>query len=862
MSENINLDDIRKLSEEVNSLVNSGVIPLNENTKDVVDKFSKLADAVSKVNMNDLGKSVKKATDALGDLTKSTEDLIEEQEKQDKLLGSQRAAAVKQFGKDLLSAGGSFLSAVNSAEQGTGKYSKSVEQLGLSASKLGSAFGAAGAVIGWGAEKIMQWAGASLRQNETLVKSYQSLSKFGQVDNTDLKQLMQDFHDMGAVTENMNVYITAIGKVSSELAMFGHTATEGRQAFKAVMEDFVGGATQDHLMRLGYTTQDIMESAAQAMAGLAMSTNGQKRDVNALHQSVAEYLETQAELTALTGKNRDEAAAARREQENDIAFQMKLAQLESQGEKGRQQAQQWRDAAAMGLSLGGKSGQMAVQQGLRTGGALVGPESRQFAQAVGLGNFRNLIAAGNMTGTREQRADAMAEAGKAAAKGALGYANTMLTGMAYSRTGTMPGVGLTPELYKNALIHSTRGAKELQEERARRAAIPESDRMGMESKRIDKERELQQTMDKATYAMGDLTVPAITTMAGAINDATQAVVEFTDALGWTDSWNSQRKSFDKLTDVTEELNKQQKKQAEYLKEINEQEEEIKRDDEKLEYWKQEVKKGGLRGWWAEGQVKKYEDQRQTASEKKAAAEKGLKQSEKSSERTVKEGTRIQQAGGDVLKGLPVYSKSGDAHQPGNYVRPELVELMWRMKNEIPGFSHFTSVNDRYHHDKNPGSSHTTGSAVDFVLDHEPTKEEVSKIIQQLRNMGLNPNDEYFGTSKNKTGDHIHAQLKAKTGGIFSGPNSGYQVELHGKEAVIPMSKLQSMFGSAYDTSNQVTKHSLTNPGTAVSTPVANPDSSMLRQLMSLLIGRLDDMIYELQSANSASAKIAKNTKKK
>ena len=856
MSENINLDDIRKLSEEVNSLVNSGVIPLNENTKDVVDKFGKLADAVSKVNMNDLGKSVKKATDALGDLSKSTEDLIEEQEKQDKVLGTQRAAAVKQFGKDLLSAGGSFMSAVNSAEQGTGKYSKSVEQLGLSASKLGEAFGAAGAVIGWGAEKIMQWAGASLRQNEVLVKSYQSLSKFGQVDNTDLKQLMQDFHDMGAVTENMNVYVNAISKVSSELAMFGATATEGRQQFKAVMEDFVGGATQDHLMRLGYTTQDIMESAAQAMANMAMASNGQKRDVNALHQSVAEYLETQAELTSLTGKNRDEAAAARREQENDIAFQMKLAQLETQGEKGRQQAQQWRDAAAMGLSLGGKSGQMAMQQGLRTGGALVGPEARQFAQAIGLGNFRNMVAAGNMTGTREQRADAMADAGKAAAKGALGYANTMLTAMSYSRTGNMPSIGLTPELYKNAITHSTRGSAELQAERAKRALVPESDRIGLESKRIDKEREFQQTMDKASYAMGDLTVQAVTSLAGAANTATQALTEFSDSMGWTDSWNSQRKSFDKLTDVTEELNKQQKKQAEYLKEINEANDELARADKDISEAESTVKKGGLAGMWAEMRLGKFKENREAAMEKKARAEKGMTKSEKESDRAVKEGSRIQQAGGDPLEGLNM--KPGANSR--KYVKPELAEIMRKVSSEIPGFNRFTAVNDAAH-GTDDSSMHSVGKAFDFTLSNpKPSAEELDAVIKQLRGYGLKVLDEYRHKSKNWTGPHIHAALQARTGGIFSGPSTGYQVELHGKEAVVPMNKM-SQFTEKYNNDN-VTKHSLNNPGSAVSSPMTHSDSGMLRQLMSVLVGRLDDMIYELQSANSASAKIAKNTKKK
>ena len=46
-------------------------------------------------------------------------------------------------------------------------------------------------------------------------------------------------------------------------------------------------------------------------------------------------------------------------------------------------------------------------------------------------------------------------------------------------------------------------------------------------------------------------------------------------------------------------------------------------------------------------------------------------------------------------------------------------------------------------------------------------------------------DEYNKPSDKSTGGHIHAEVSARTGGIFSGPDSGYLAELHGTEAVVP-----------------------------------------------------------------------------
>ena len=857
MSENINLEDIRRLSEEVNSLVNSGMVPLNDNTKKVVDKFANLTDAIAKADMQNFAKSAKKVTDALGDVADASKDLIEKEKELSDEMAKMRGNAFKQFGKDLLSAGGSFMSAMNDVSQGTGKYAKSVEQLGLSASNLSSAFGGYAQAAGWAAEKLMQWAAASLRQNDVLNKSYEALSKYGQVDSSDLKKLMGEFHELGLTVDGAQHYIETIGKVSTELAMLGTSAANGRKVFDETFQGMLGGETQEHLLRLGYTTQEIMEQSANYMSNLAISARGQKLDTNLLHKQTVEYLETYAELTSLTGKNRDEMAKSRRAQEEDVGFQIFLEELRKQGPDGAAKAEQIKMMADIAGTVS-KETQTGFQQFARSG-TFAGPESAKMLQVLGFDSMAGLQGAMNAKGSREQRVDAamdaFSKAGKSFEQSLKIYGGNLM----YSRTGTMPGLGITGESYRGYGNLANKGAEEIRQMRAEMATLPEgSDRRKLLSDQINAERQFQQMTDKASYAMGDVTVPAVVNLAKAANWAADGLTRLSDWTGMTEGWNKSYKSLDKLSDVADELTKQQKKQAELTKQINDSNEEIVRYDEKIKSLEETAKQNTPAGRAAQRDLEGLRQQRTTAVERKATAERQYQTSERESQRAVNAGTRIQQTGGDVLKGLNVYSKSGDTHMPGAYVDPRLVDLMHKIQQEVPGFSHFTSVNDRFHQGRM--SEHNKGRAVDLVLGNpNPSTKELDDAISTLKNLGLNVLDEYRKPSSGATAPHLHASLQARTGGIFSGPKTGYQVELHGKEAVIPMNKM-SQFTQKYN--ENVTKHTLNNPGTAATAPMTNNDSGMLRQLMSLLVGRLDDMIYELQSASSASAKIAKNTKKK
>lgn len=135
-------------------------------------------------------------------------------------------------------------------------------------------------------------------------------------------------------------------------------------------------------------------------------------------------------------------------------------------------------------------------------------------------------------------------------------------------------------------------------------------------------------------------------------------------------------------------------------------------------------------------------------------------------------------------------KNFNENTGGGPASPKIIELARNLQNMMPGFK-ITALNDLYHKRNSPNSTHNTGTAMDFTIDPPPRNiYEAARIKQQLRDMapGAHVLDEYYADkSSSTTGGHFHVQLpKFRKGGIASGPKSGYKVELHGTEAIIPL----------------------------------------------------------------------------
>ena len=108
-------------------------------------------------------------------------------------------------------------------------------------------------------------------------------------------------------------------------------------------------------------------------------------------------------------------------------------------------------------------------------------------------------------------------------------------------------------------------------------------------------------------------------------------------------------------------------------------------------------------------------------------------------------------------------------------------------------------------------------------------------------------------------DPPHIEM-AKMGGVFDGPESGYPVMLHGKEAVVPENQLKAVKTLL----ENVTKENLSSElPTTITSPVANstePDNILLVDLYNIMDDKFSTMISILSSSNDVQAELLKHSR--
>jgi hypothetical protein len=147
---------------------------------------------------------------------------------------------------------------------------------------------------------------------------------------------------------------------------------------------------------------------------------------------------------------------------------------------------------------------------------------------------------------------------------------------------------------------------------------------------------------------------------------------------------------------------------------------------------------------------------------------------------------------------------------GGPASAKIIAIARKFQNKYPG-GIFTAFNDTLPSHK--GTSHGKGLAFDYALPGIASNAKIpvekgKQIESELRAMGASMAlDEYNNKSASATGGHIHAQISARTGGIFSGPDSGYLAELHGDESVSSVGDSGSVSKSALGSGSMMTNSS-------------------------------------------------------
>jgi hypothetical protein len=211
-------------------------------------------------------------------------------------------------------------------------------------------------------------------------------------------------------------------------------------------------------------------------------------------------------------------------------------------------------------------------------------------------------------------------------------------------------------------------------------------------------------------------------------------------------------------------------------------------------------------------------------------------------------------------------KQGDVQAEGSKIDPKIIELAQQVQANMPNFAYFSGFNDKFHQEKSPSSSHTSGRAMDFALSKEPTVEEGKEITNWLKSMGASVAiDEYNNPSSKATAGHIHAQIPGYAdGGLAKTPQIAMVAE-KGPEAMIPldngaipinleMPDVKKMFEGMMQSMKDAPErevNSVASNDSAAMTEMIN----VMREQTEQLVNAMADMIREQKNSISVQERI-------
>lgn len=261
-------------------------------------------------------------------ITRETDPLIRAKIEEKKASDNAKEA-LKQLGKQLGNTAIDYSKAVLSAGEGFGKFGGTVTGATNAIGDWASKLGVAGTVIGGFIKIFGEIAAKSLKQNDDLMKSYQNLSDMGSVAAGGFETLRDQLHSVGLMAEEAEKFERVLKPITGELAKFGGSVSQGREQLTGVISGLIGpnNEMEKYLARLGYSTQDIREGAADFVQKQARLGLAQGKSQDQLTKEAFKYMTTLKELQELTGMSRDEAQKAMDAQMSDARMAIHLSKL-------------------------------------------------------------------------------------------------------------------------------------------------------------------------------------------------------------------------------------------------------------------------------------------------------------------------------------------------------------------------------------------------------------------------------------------------------------------------------------------------------------------------------------------------------
>ena len=212
----------------------------------------------------------------------------------------QLRASTTQLKKNLLDLG----SAIAKGEEGASVYNQSINSAADAVDSFLSKFGFVGKVLGTLVTAGAKYVAAVNQQSDALMKNFQELSRNGLA--TGMQDTFRNLQDMGYTAAEIGKMGDLMKENSTLLANFGGTAAQGAATFaKAAKEiQYSDMGTQFQLM--GMSVDDVNKGMAGYMKVQQNSGVLQTQNAKQIADSAQEFILRQDKLTKLTGLSADQ----------------------------------------------------------------------------------------------------------------------------------------------------------------------------------------------------------------------------------------------------------------------------------------------------------------------------------------------------------------------------------------------------------------------------------------------------------------------------------------------------------------------------------------------------------------------------
>ena len=864
---------------------------LNPEQREIIDKMFESIQSVSK-GMGPLADEEK----ALAESTKKTRDSFES-------LRKTTVDVTKSFGN----ASKSFFDAA----EGTAKYGKATKEVTGALGDLLGKIPYVGWAFNGLLKAIGGVVAATLDQNDALVKSYQALSDFGALDVRGVEGVFADLQRLKLVTSQIGQLEGALKKLQPELAALGGSAAQGRAKFVDVMSNIIGTDLEKELRKLGYTQEQIADNAAQYLAREARLGNTQTKNVQQLTQETGKYLKELQELTMLTGLSREEQQRIRDQQLAEVRFNDYIQGLKAKNETAAAERLQTFSVALE--KFAGKDVAAGFREQLINFGAVTGDASRKFELATRGAGYRLGKAVEQGTMDVPRALQELGQAGNATKKvfgtivnvapdvaAELGLTNEAMRGFAQM-------MGITSKEELDRMLKEISANKGLINEEIKRSLAERDLRLMLDKltfaigekviPMLTKLTEVARNFGKVVARMLDKFGPYLgfknmnlsALFVEDLAEATETIAEETNKLpkileernrlekqlaDATADRIKKEQEFEKKKDSgmafklkkdVEIAAEKEKELKQKLRDVKEEEQNVKKNIESLEDTrKRKLSEIQQKATGARTEAAATDPRRLDVGEGKKplnAAE--LNQTNGVSATGENGKTVITSATGEkeIRKGGTISWRNNN---PGNMRMSEFSKAQGAI-GEAGGFAVFpTKEAGERAREKLlfEAESYKNKTLAQAMQRYAPESENNTQayIDALVKATGANPNTPLSNLTPDQRQKMLAAMKqhegwkegtieKAATGGIFSGPTSGYPVMLHGKEIVIPMQDIQSALKT-----NDVEKTELPTATTSTTTNNTNtgPDMS---EMINVMASKLDDMLEYMRRSNSTQEEL-------